>query len=305
MWSVCDIRIRTLFCYILSLSTLSSGYVITTTRRWTAGETSQVCVILSAPSTTEETITFEMKTITYNYGILEYDSEEVVVLIQQTNIVVPQGTINFCHDIYLPPTEEWEAEFTIVGSLEGEVVNYTKPVAITTEIFQTFIQTDKYLYKPSQLVQFRILTVFGPLLQVSLDAYEEIWISSPSGVRLEQWLNVTNEKGLIHLSFQLIDEPEEGEYEINVQTSSGKIFNRVFKVEEYVLPRYEVKINPPNYILGTTEIITFEVCAEYTFGEPVNGKASISVDNNMWNYNVVVTRKDVVRIACAVFFVLK
>ncbi|KAB7500273.1 Ovostatin-like protein [Armadillidium nasatum] len=205
-----------------------------------------------------------MKTISYNFGFYDYDLEEVVVLIQQTNIVVPQGTKNICQNIYLPPNEEWEAEFTIVGSLEGEAVNYTKPVAITSEIYQTFIQTDKYLYKPSQLVQFRILTVFGPFLKVSLDAYEEIWISSPSG----------------------------GEYEINVQTSSGKLYNRIFKVEEYVLPRFEVKINPPNYILGSTEIITFEVCADYTFGEPVNGKASISVDNNMWDYNVVVTRKD-------------
>ncbi|KAB7499887.1 hypothetical protein Anas_09869 [Armadillidium nasatum] len=33
-----------------------------------------------APSTTEETITFEMKTISYNFGFYDYDLEEVVVL---------------------------------------------------------------------------------------------------------------------------------------------------------------------------------------------------------------------------------
>ena len=47
--------------------------------------------------------------------------------------------------------------------------------------------------------------------------YDKIWIESPSRSRLAQWLNHDNSDRLIHLEFQLAEEPEEGEYRIHVE----------------------------------------------------------------------------------------
>ena len=39
--------------------------------------------------------------------------------------------------------------------------------------------------------------------------YPEIWVTTPSRNRIAQWKNVSNSEGLVHLDFQLADEPEE------------------------------------------------------------------------------------------------
>ncbi|RXG54302.1 hypothetical protein Avbf_13599, partial [Armadillidium vulgare] len=224
-------RIWTFICVVLSLSTLCCGYIITTPRRWTAGGESQVCVTLSRPAIVDEIITFEMKEIFHSS----------TVLVQQKYIVVPQGIQSICQEFALPRTEANLGEFTIVGSLEGQTLNHRKHVKIATNVFKTFIQTDKYLYKPSETVQFRILTLTGPYLQVSI---------------------------------------ETGTYKIIVQSLHGKTFEHSFEVKEYVLPRFEVTINCASKVFATTEIITFEVCAKYTFGQPVKGNVFLNVSSN-------------------------
>ncbi|KAB7500269.1 hypothetical protein Anas_06639 [Armadillidium nasatum] len=247
MWSASKMRIWTFICVVLSLSTLCCGYIITTPRRWTAGEDSQVCVTLSKPATQDEIILFEMEEIFHS---------SMNVLVEQ-NIVVPQGIQSICQEFALPWTKADFAEFSIFGSLEGQTLNHRRHVKIATNVFKTFIQTDKYFYKPSETVQFRILTLTGPYLQVSMETYKEIWIENPSGTRLEQWINVSNDFGLIHLSFQLSNEPEMGTYIIIVQSLHEKNFEHSFEVNEYVLPRFEVTINCASKVLATTEMIHF------------------------------------------------
>ncbi|KAF2345983.1 hypothetical protein FHG87_023260, partial [Trinorchestia longiramus] len=97
------------------------------------------------------------------------------------------------------------------------------------------------------------------------------------------WLNVSNPSGLIHLDLQLIDEPEEGTYSIVVRPSGGvDKTTKYFKIEDYVLPRFEVSLKPPKYLLADAEILKFEVCAQYTFGQPVRGNVSLHLNNNGW-----------------------
>ena len=69
----------------------------------------------------------------------------------------------------LPSTNQVKIEFR--GTLEGKKIYETVNGTIKGEIElgQTFIQTDKYLYKPGQEVQFRILTTFGPFMKLSND----------------------------------------------------------------------------------------------------------------------------------------
>lgn len=68
-------------------------------------------------------------------------------------------------------------------------------------------------------------------------------------------------------------------YTLFVKTPRGQQQSVTFKVEEFVLPRYEVVLKPPAYILGTDEAFTFTVCANYTFGQPVKGNLSLTLDN--------------------------
>lgn len=55
----------------------------------------------------------------------------------------------------------------------------------------------------------------------------------------------------------------QGTYNIVVQSTGGiGRTTKTFKIEDYVLPRYEVTIKPPKYLLADAKILRIEVCAE-------------------------------------------
>uniref|UniRef100_A0A671UZM6 Alpha-2-macroglobulin domain-containing protein n=1 Tax=Sparus aurata TaxID=8175 RepID=A0A671UZM6_SPAAU len=53
------------------------------------------------------------------------------------------------------------------------------------------------------------------------------------------------------------------------------IIEQNFKVEKYVLPKFDVKINVPDEISLGQDIIKVEVCAKYTYGQPVPGTVEL------------------------------
>ena len=48
---------------------------------------------------------------------------------------------------------------------------------------------------------------------------------------------------------------------------------RIFHLPPSVLPKFEVILNPPSYVLfDQTEDVNVEICASYSYGQPVRGK---------------------------------
>ncbi|XP_069952469.1 alpha-2-macroglobulin-like [Cherax quadricarinatus] len=260
------------------ITTLCFGnYVITTPRKWTSGETVQVCSFILNSTSTENSITVAVTSV---------DGSEH--LIPNRVIQIPEGKTELCEKVFVPPLRRDKGLLEITGSLGGKQVQYKKDILLVYKVAKTFVQTDKFLYKPNQDVRFRILTVVGPFLKISTDKYPLIWVETPSGSRIAQWRDVNN-TGLIHQSFILSDEPEEGTYKIHVNPPNGEAAEvRTFKVEEYVLPRFDVTLEPPNYILGTDKKFKFTVCARYTYGQPVKGNVMLKVDNGGWGSSKII-----------------
>ncbi|KAL3865817.1 hypothetical protein ACJMK2_043167 [Sinanodonta woodiana] len=138
----------------------------------------------------------------------------------------------------------------------------------------TLIQTDKPLYKPGQTVMFRILRMDYNLLPLT-NPLELITIDNPGGVRVMQWKNVDASKGLVSLEMKLSDDPILGTWNIKIHGADETY--QPFKVEEYVLPKFEVKITPPTYLLPSSPTIIGKVCADYTYGQPVKGSLIMKV----------------------------
>ncbi|XP_068236577.1 alpha-1-inhibitor 3-like isoform X6 [Palaemon carinicauda] len=256
-----------LLVVIASISFGFGNHVITTPRKWTAGQEVQVCVFVEDASSSSNSIKLVVK------------SREQKVVPERV-IQIPQGKHHLCDTLLVPALSQRTGSLFVSGVLEGTSVEYEKDISFATKTSKTFIQTDKFIYKPSQEVQFRVLTLEGPFLKVSTEKYPLIWVETPSGSRIVQWNNVENESGLVHLSFKLSDEPEEGKYRISVQPHDGSnTVSQVFEIKEYVLPRFEVKITNPKYILGTDTSFVLNVCAKYTYGQPVKGNLTLQVNN--------------------------
>ncbi|CAB1344318.1 unnamed protein product, partial [Coregonus sp. 'balchen'] len=94
--------------------------------------------------------------------------------------------------------------------------------------------------------------------------------------RIGQWLNTTSSGNILQLSHPLNSEAPVGSYAIVVWIGQDKIYQN-FKVEKYVLPKFEIKMNLTDEISIVQEEYEVEVCAKYTYGQPVPGKAGLKL----------------------------
>ncbi|KAK2846831.1 hypothetical protein Q5P01_009830 [Channa striata] len=139
----------------------------------------------------------------------------------------------------------------------------------------TFVQSDKPIYLPGQTVHFRVVTLDTKLRPASL-LYDTITIEDVNKNRIVQWLNQTSNSKILQLSYSLNSEAREGTYRIIVLTGQDKVYHN-FKVEKYVLPKFDVKIDAPDEVSIAQEEIKAEVCAKYTYGPSVPGSAKVKV----------------------------
>ncbi|XP_071413375.1 ovostatin-like [Pithys albifrons albifrons] len=163
-------------------------------------------------------------------------------------------------------------------SAKGTTVDLAerRSVAIQNVDKAVFIQTDKPIYKPGQTVMFRVVSLDTQFRPVQ-ETYPRIIMEDPEQNKIFQWLEVASNHGIVQLSFPLNPEPILGSYDITVETKSGEKKYHSFRVEEYVLPKFEVTTTGPKRISFFDEEVSVKVCASYSYGQPVQGNAQINV----------------------------
>ncbi|XP_019212767.1 alpha-2-macroglobulin [Oreochromis niloticus] len=139
----------------------------------------------------------------------------------------------------------------------------------------TFIQTDKPIYLPGQKVNFRVVAMDNKMRPAN-QLYDVIELQDPHSNRIGQWLNETSNSRILQLSYSLDTEAREGPYQIIVSVGERKISHN-FKVEKYVLPKFDVTVNISEEVSIGQEDIEAKVCAKYTYGQPVPGRVTVNV----------------------------
>uniref|UniRef100_A0A8C7UWT4 Alpha-2-macroglobulin-like n=1 Tax=Oncorhynchus mykiss TaxID=8022 RepID=A0A8C7UWT4_ONCMY len=140
----------------------------------------------------------------------------------------------------------------------------------------TFIQTDKPIYKPGQTGNVRAGTPLVWLLRNGPMFCNGLLRGDVNHNRIGQWVNATSSGNILQLSHPLNSEAPVGSYTIVVWIGGEKIYHN-FKVEQYVLPKFEINMNLTDKISVVQEEYEVKVCAEYTYGQPVPGKAGVKL----------------------------
>ncbi|KFV87632.1 Alpha-2-macroglobulin-like 1, partial [Struthio camelus australis] len=170
-----------------------------------------------------------------------------------------------------------EVAFIVITFLEGNSkFQKEQKVLIKHADKKTFIQTDKPVYKPGQIVKLRIVTLDQNFI-ASSEPHRLVELKDPKGNQIAQWLNATPVGGIVDLSFSLAAEATVGEYIIKMPD-----LTHTFRVEEYVLPKFSVSIQMPQVVTILEDNFRLQVCGMYTYGKPVQGSVK-----------AVVCRKDV------------
>ncbi|XP_017887917.1 pregnancy zone protein-like isoform X2 [Ceratina calcarata] len=245
-----------------SKSVTNRGYLFTAPRNLLAGETVSGCLSLHNLKPPAY-VTLQL--------LNSWDKE----LIASTNILV-NTSVEICMPLEIPWTPYFRGFLRLKIKFDkypSYVVEEEKEVVIVHDSVMTFVETDKVIYKPGQDVNIRIL-----MLRHNLKPWKEpipkVWIENPSEVRVAEWRNVNTENGLVQLKFPLSPEPSSGTWNIKVEKIAavpGLIHTTKFEVDKYVLPRFQITINSPEYILMDAQDMTWNICVRYTYGKPVKG----------------------------------
>ncbi|KFQ86537.1 Alpha-2-macroglobulin-like 1, partial [Phoenicopterus ruber ruber] len=187
---------------------------------------------------------------------------------------VSQLTFFHCTSFQVPPPVGNPDEVAFIGitvlQANSEFQKKQK-VLIKHADKKTFIQTDKPVYKPGQIVKLRIVTLDQNFI-ASNETHRLVELKDPKGNRIAQWLNVTPVGGIVDLSFSLAAEAPVGEYTIKIPDRT-----HTFRVEEYVLPKFSVSIQMPQVVTILEENFPLHVCGMYTYGKPVQGSVKAVV----------------------------
>nr|XP_033487967.1 alpha-2-macroglobulin-like [Epinephelus lanceolatus] len=204
----------------------------------------------------------------------------ITLMSQEANTTLLKQTssqeFHLCTDFQVPLVQKQTIQMFEV-EVHGDTFHSreVRKVMIKVHKPMTFVQTDKPLYLPGQTVNFRVVTLdtkFRPANQL----YNIIEIEDPNNNRIGQWLNETSDSKILQLSYALNSEAPEGTFQVIVTIGLEKIHHS-FKVEKYVLPKFDVKIDAPDEVSIDQEEIKAEVCAMYTYGQPVPGDVNVEV----------------------------
>ncbi|CAB1348479.1 unnamed protein product, partial [Coregonus sp. 'balchen'] len=113
---------------------------------------------------------------------------------------------------------------------------------------ETFLSTEerKVMIKPyspmtAQIVHFRVMSLDTNFCTVN-QLYNIVELEDVNRNRIGQWVNTTSSGKILQFSHPLNSKSPKGTYYVIVWIGENKILHS-FKVEQYVLPKFEIKLN--------------------------------------------------------------
>ncbi|XP_034504166.1 CD109 antigen, partial [Ailuropoda melanoleuca] len=224
-----------------------------------------VGVELLEHSPSQVTVKAELVKMAANLTVSVLEAEGVFEKGSFKTLTLPSLPLNSADGIY---------ELRVTGRAQDEILfsNSTR-LSFETKRMTVFIQTDKSLYKPKQEVKFRIITLFSDFkpYKTSLN----ILIKDPKSNLIQQWLSEQSDLGVVSKTFQLSSHPILGDWSIQVQVNDS-LFNKSFKVSQFILPKFEVTLQTPLYCSLNSRSLNGTVIAKYTYGKPVKGDVTLT-----------------------------
>jgi len=191
---------------------------------------------------------------------LEKDGATVL---QQSGVVHGKGTVGF----EVPSVDQGDYQLSISGP------GFQDSTSVRVEDGTLlFLDTDKPIYKPGQTLHARVLALDADLRP--LPGRVTVEVQDAKGTKVFKRELQTDEYGIAAVDMPISNEPNLG-----VWTLTGRHGQRStqvdIRVEEYVLPKYEVKVDLPQEWVLADEMIRGQISAEYSFGKPVWGEVEV------------------------------
>lgn len=190
------------------------------------------------------------------------DKEKTIV--EAVARVEGKGTVAF----ELPP-DVAPGEYTVEVSAAG----FREETRVRVEPgMLLFLETDKPIYKPGQTIQVRLVALNSELKPVSSEATLEV--QDAKGIKIAKQVLTTDVYGMATMQLPLASEPNLGVWKVTASAGDASTQLDV-RVEEYVLPKYEVKADLAKEWFLVDETISGQVSSKYSYGLIVEGELKV------------------------------
>ena len=222
-----------------------------------------------APSVMRSNATESVSVSLFSLGMPASGEVEVALLsngvtvARESGMIEGQGRL----EIEVPALADGIYKFTVEGP--GFSARQDLPVESRTILF---LETDKPVYKPGQTVNVRALLLDPELKPVEGQVVVEA--QDAKGIKVFRHATSADEYGMATLDLPLSNEPNLGIWKLTAISGDREAQVDV-RVEEYVLPKYDVDVSLPRSWILANEQIEGTISSEYSFGRPVKGEATI------------------------------
>lgn len=140
-----------------------------------------------------------------------------------------------------------------------------------------FLQTDKPVYNPGDMLKFRVVAVDVDARPVTRIKTVSIALDDNEGNSIRKWPFARLNNGVFESAVQLSSSPPLGKWKLSVNATEGHNVTNLIDVKEYVLPKYFVKAYPSRVLLASEQKVSITVETAYTFGKPVDGTVTLEL----------------------------
>lgn len=196
------------------------------------------------------------------------------VVSRKSCITVPINVGNISDGDYQLRVQSTDPSF----SFDEQVVLLYEPKSMSV-----FIQTDKPVYTPGDLIRFRVIAVDADTRPVTTIKTLSIGLEDSQETSIRKWPFAQLNNGVFQSQVRLASSPILGNWTFTVNASQHVSVTKQIEVKEYVLPKFFVKVNPSQILLAKDKKVSLTVEASYTFNEPVDGnyEAKLFLDPNV------------------------
>ena len=150
----------------------------------------------------------------------------------------------------------------------------TREVSVSRS-FRVMVSTDKPLYQPGQTIHIRTLALATADLRPVGGRRVTIEVQDAKGNKVFKKVGETSGFGIASGDFVLADQVNTGSYTVRAAVGET-VSERSVTVDRYTLPKFRIDLKADKGFYEPGAVLTGDLSAQYTFGEPVAG-AKVSI----------------------------
>ncbi|XP_053694604.1 thioester-containing protein 1 allele R1-like [Sabethes cyaneus] len=171
-----------------------------------------------------------------------------------------------------------EAEYSLLVQSLEDSFNFYEIIELLYDKKSSsiFIQTDKPVYTPGDVLRFRVIAIDADTRPVTSYNTVAINLEDSKETSIRHWKHAKLNNGIFQSTVNLPTLPALGNWSLTVTAGNYKVEKQI-EVREYVLPKFFVKAYPSKILLIDEKKVSVTVSAAYTFGEAVDGTVRVDL----------------------------